>query len=99
VEDAFDAIEGGEDFGAEEAVGVGEDADAHGVRIAGLAGLAESGRNSEPASQRVGFRSAEFASWRLIPWPEQAAERGFSAGESGAGAEARRHFVQHLRHE
>jgi hypothetical protein len=30
-----DAFEGGEDLGAEEAVGVGHDADAHGFRIAG----------------------------------------------------------------
>ena len=37
VEYVVYAAEGGENFGAEEAVGVGEDADAHGVRIAELA--------------------------------------------------------------
>jgi hypothetical protein len=35
MEDAVDAAEGGQDFGAEEAVGVGEDAEEHGVRISG----------------------------------------------------------------
>ena len=37
VEDVVNAFKGGENLGAEEAVGVGDDADAHGVRIAGLA--------------------------------------------------------------
>jgi hypothetical protein len=52
-----DAFEGGEDFGAEEAVGVGDDADAHGVRIAGLAELA-SQRVSKSARVRPGRVSA-----------------------------------------
>jgi hypothetical protein len=38
VQDAFYALECGEDLGAEKAVGVADDADAHGFRIAGSVG-------------------------------------------------------------
>lgn len=39
VEDAVDAAEGGDGFGTEEAVGVGDDAEEHGIRISGASGV------------------------------------------------------------
>ena len=53
----MDAFEGEEDFGAKEAVGVGEDADAHGFRIA-------SQRISESASRLPLRGIRKLARWR-----------------------------------
>jgi len=47
VEDVIDAGEGGKEFGAEEAVGVGEDADEH------LVALAETGAGVEVVAEAV----------------------------------------------
>jgi hypothetical protein len=74
VKDMVDAFEGGEDFGAEEAVGVGDDADAHGVRIAGLA---EFGLLAELA--RVNYRCAKLVR------AEEGAEEDISAGRVEQG--------------
>jgi hypothetical protein len=76
VQDAVDALEGGSDFGAEEPVGIGDDAEDHGFRMTDWSVLSQvpkcegPGAPSELAGHRAGCRG-----WGPV-WAQNRAENG-----------------------